>query len=97
MRVNVGEHTMAANPHAPPTADIRAQAHRLLEAVPDEANWVALLHDVQLATDRALGVIAQETDPHSELRRSIQRGLVELDHGQGIDDASIAEEFGLRP
>jgi hypothetical protein len=88
---------MAANPKAPPIADIRAQAHRLLDEVPNEANWVALLHDVQQATDRALGLIAQESDPHSDLRQSIQRGLAELDGGQGIDDAAIAAEFGLRP
>jgi hypothetical protein len=88
---------MAANPKAPPIADIRAQAHRLLDEVPNEANWIALLHDVQQATDRAQGLIAQESDAQSDLRRSLQRGLAELDRGEGIDDAAIAKEFGLRP
>jgi hypothetical protein len=93
----VGGQAMAANPKTSSSADIRAQAHRLLDEVPNEANWAALLQEVQQATDRALGLIAQESDPQSDLRLSLQRGLAELDRGHGIDDAEIAREFGLRP
>lgn len=88
---------MAANPKLPPIASIRAQAHELIDQVPNGADWPKLLHEVQLVTDRALGIVAQERDPDSELRESLNRGLAELDAGQGIDDADLAREFGLNP
>lgn len=87
---------MAANPKLPPIATIRAQAHELIDQVPNQADWPKLLHEVQLVTDRALGIVAQECDPNSELRQSLNRGLAELDAGHGIDDVDIVREFGLR-
>ena len=72
------------------------QAHELIDQVPNEADWLALLHDVQFVTDSAQGVVAQERDPNSELWQSLNRGLAELNAGQGIDHAEIVREFGLR-
>lgn len=87
---------MAANPKTPPIAEIRKQAHALIDQVPNEVDWLTLLHDVQRAADRATGVLAQELDPGSPLRQALTRGLAELDAGDGVDDETIARDLGAR-
>ena len=39
--------------------------------------------------DEVHAVIAQERDPVSPLRQSLQRGLQELDAGEGIEDDDL--------
>lgn len=79
---------MAANP-----AEIKQQVLDLIEQVPPAADWLGLLHDVELATDRASGLLAQEMDPNSSLRQALNRALAESEAGLGIDHDTIRSRF----
>ena len=75
---------MSANP-----AEIKQQVLDLIEQVPPAADWLGLLHDVELATDRASGLL----DPNSPLRQALNRALAESDAGLGIDHDTIRSRF----
>lgn len=74
----------------------KEQAHQLIDQVPNEADWPTLLHDVQEAADRAMGVLAEELNPNSPLRQSLARGLKELDAGEGVTDEALTQALRTR-
>ena len=79
---------MAANP-----AEIKQQVLDLIQQVPPAADWLGLLHDVELATDRASGLLAQEIDPSSPLRQALNRALAESEAGLGIDHDAVRSRY----
>lgn len=79
---------MAATP-----AEIKQQVLALIDQVPQAADWMRLLHEVELATDRASGLLAQELDPTSPLRQALGRALAESDAVLGIEHEAIRSRF----
>jgi hypothetical protein len=86
-----GSMHMAATP-----AEIKQQVLALIEQLPPAADWMQLLHEVELANDRASGLLAQELDPASPLRQALGRALAESEAGLGIEHEVIRSRFLAR-
>ena len=73
-------------------ASLKHEVEEIMERLPDTATLDDLLLAMQtqvIPLDEVQTMIAQECDPTSALRRSLQRGLQELDAGEGIADDDL--------
>lgn len=73
-------------------AALKHEVEEILERLPETATLDDLLLAMQtqvVPLDEVQTMLAQERDPASALRQSLQRGLRELDAGDGIDDENL--------
>jgi len=80
-------------------AALKHEVEEIMERLPDTATLDDLLLAMQtqvIPIDEVQAMIAQERDPASALRQSLQRGLHELDAGEGIADDDLLRTLDRR-
>ncbi len=65
----------------------------MIKQPPPASNLPFLPHDVQLAEDRASGLLAQENDPSSLLRQALNCALDQSEAGRGIDHETVRSRY----
>jgi hypothetical protein len=73
---------------------LKREVEEIMERLPETATLDDLLSALQTALPEEQDILAQERDPNSELRQALNRGLHELDVGEGIANEDLMRSLG---
>jgi hypothetical protein len=76
------------------SATLKHEVEEIMQRLPETATLDDLLFALQTALPEEQDILAQERDPNSELRQALNRGLRELDAGEGIADEDLMRSLG---